>query len=541
MATAPSPTPPRPRRLRRALSWLGHRSNRSALVLSVLLGVAFAISSVYLARVQTLDEYRAIAVQLAHYAVQRTDRIREYTFQSFQALRAQGTTDPCSNASLALMRRLNYGSDLVVDIGYVRDGHLLCSTAGRHGAGIPLPAPDYLSPSGAELRLGVQLPFAGDARYTLSTLDGYTIILRAEWSEDVLGWMPDAGIAIGTLHPRSRKLLFSRGTLDAPLIDALSTTPPQVSEREHLVVLQGSPFDYVGFAVIPTRELQSRWHARALQMMQVGLLLGLLLAALVFWVMWRQTSMPAMIRTALRQDEFSMVYQPVVELATGRWVGLEALMRWHRPDGTMVSPDVFIPAAERSGQISALTAWVAERVLAETRALLQAEPQFHLAINVTGDDLLDGRFHARLSTLLQRHGVAASQLIGEITERVFMHTGQTGAQIHALRALGMRIAIDDFGTGYSSLAYLTRLELDYLKIDKTFVDPIGTGAVTANVVSHIIAMAQSLGLTMIAEGVETEAQADFLRAQGVQQAQGWLFARPMPIEEVRQHMAKGAT
>lgn len=276
-------------------------------------------------------------------------------------------------------------------------------------------------------------------------------------------------------------------------------------------------------------------------MMPVGLLLGLLLAALVFWVMWRQTSMPAMIRTALRQDEFSMVYQPVVELATGRWVGLEALMRWHRPDGTMVSPDVFIPAAERSGQISALTAWVAERVLTETRALLQADPQFHLAINVTGDDLLDGRFHARLSTLLQRHGVAASQLIGEITERVFMHTGQTGAQIHALRALGMRIAIDDFGTGYSSLAYLTRLELDYLKIDKTFVDPIGTGAVTANVVSHIIAMAQSLGLTMIAEGVETEAQADFLRAQGVQQAQGWLFARPMPIEEVRQHMAKGAT
>ena len=278
MAPPPTTTPPGPRRLRRALSWLGHRSNRSALALSVLLGVVFAVSSVYLARVQTLDEYRAIAVQLAHYAVQRTDRIREHTFHAFQVLRTQGTADPCANANLALMRRLSYGSDLVVDIGYVRDGRLLCSTAGRHGTGIPLPAPDYLSPSGAQLRLGVQLPFAGEARYTLSTLDGYTTIMRAEWSEDVLGWMPDAGIAIGTLHPRSRKLLFSRGALDAPLIDALSATPPRVNEHERLVVLQGSSFDYVGFAVIPTRELQSRWRARALQMMPVGLLLGLLLA-----------------------------------------------------------------------------------------------------------------------------------------------------------------------------------------------------------------------------------------------------------------------
>lgn len=526
--------------LRRLVSLLRHRSNRLAWMLALLLGVLFAGSAVYLARLQTLDEYRSIAVRLASYAVHRTDRIREYTFQVFETLQANAADHPCAESNLALMRRLSYGSDLVVDIGYVRDGRLLCSTSGLHGEGIPVGEPDYQSSSGAQLRLGVRLPFADDTLYALSTVGGYTAIMRTDWSEDVLGWMPDAGVAIGTLHPVSRKLLFSRGQIDAELLGILSGPASQVDERQHIMVLQRSSFDYVGFAVIPTRELQSRWRARALETMPVGLLIGLLLAVLVSWVTWRQASMPAMIRAALRQNELHMVYQPVVELSTGRWVGLEALIRWRRPDGSMVPPDVFIPVAERYGLIGALTAWVVQRVLSETRDLLMADPAFHVAINVAGDDLLNERFLHGLKALVARHGVAPSQLICEITERVFMDTAQVGGQVHELRALGMQVAIDDFGTGYSSLSCLTQLELDYLKIDKTFVDPIGTGSVTVHVVGHIIALAQSLQLRMIAEGVETQVQADYLRAQGVQLAQGWLFAKPMPFEEVHRQMQSRA-
>lgn len=206
-------------------------------------------------------------------------------------------------------------------------------------------------------------------------------------------------------------------------------------------------------------------------------------------------------------------------------------MRWTRPDGNCIAPDIFIAAAERSGQIRAVTQWMLRQVAKETQHLLKAYPgQLHLAVNLASDDLSDAGFVEHWQALLDEYQLPATQLIGEITERVFMDVEQTGAQIHALRNLGMGVAIDDFGTGYSSLSYLAQMEMDFLKIDKIFVTPIGTGAVTANVVPHIISLAQSLNLKMVAEGVETKEQADWLRQHGVQLGQGWLFARPMPIQ-----------
>ena len=172
-------------------------------------------------------------------------------------------------------------------------------------------------------------------------------------------------------------------------------------------------------------------------------------------------SMPALIRSALRRREFFLVYQPIVELESGRCVGAEALVRWRRADGTMVRPDHFIPVAEESGLIE-------------------------------------------------------------------------------IRALNVKIAIDDFGTGYSSLSYLENLPLDYLKIDKSFVDTMGGDAATSQVAPPIIEMARSLRLEMIAEGVETEAQAAFLRQRGVRYAQGYFFAKPMPFPEFASYFAASA-
>jgi sensor c-di-GMP phosphodiesterase-like protein len=175
---------------------------------------------------------------------------------------------------------------------------------------------------------------------------------------------------------------------------------------------------------------------------------------------------------------------------------------------------------------------VIRQVERDLGALLRQQPEFFVSINFAASDLTNPVVMDHLSRAIHDMGIPPANLHIEATERTFVHGDAARQQLQALRALGVSISIDDFGTGYSSLAYLTRLDVNCLKIDKTFVDPIGTGAVTASVIDHIIAMAQSLHLGMIAEGVETEAQRDYLLQRGVPMAQGWLFSRPLPARDL---------
>ncbi|HEX8784709.1 MAG TPA: EAL domain-containing protein, partial [Telluria sp.] len=213
-------------------------------------------------------------------------------------------------------------------------------------------------------------------------------------------------------------------------------------------------------------------------------------------------------------------------------VGVEALLRWRRSPSELVGPDVFIPIAEHNGLITQLTERVLDLVEADAGPYLAAHPNFHVGINLSPADLRSLAVTERIDTLLARSGIHPSNLMVEITERGFLDLASACSVIRALHTRGIEVAIDDFGTGYSSLSYLETLDLDYLKIDRSFIEAIGTGAPTSQVVSHIIAMARALGLTMIAEGIESEAQLEFLRANGVEFGQGWLFGQPVPFAEV---------
>ncbi len=243
-----------------------------------------------------------------------------------------------------------------------------------------------------------------------------------------------------------------------------------------------------------------------------------------------QLSLPSVLRAAAKRGEFYLEYQPVVELATKRWIGAEALVRWRRAGGEIVRPDTFIPIAEECGVITRITACVGEIVAADLPSLLQIDQEFFVAINLSAADLRSAETVELFRRMLNSSKAQPKNIAAEATERGFLQGKETSEILDAIRKQGIVVAIDDFGTGYSSLSCLQSLGLDVLKIDKSFVETIATDGVTSQVVPHIIDMAHSLKLFITAEGVETETQADFLRSRGVQFAQGWLFGKPMPIE-----------
>ena len=205
-------------------------------------------------------------------------------------------------------------------------------------------------------------------------------------------------------------------------------------------------------------------------------------------------------------------------------------MRWKRGD-TILSPASFIPLAEEIGIITLITGNVIDMVSRDLPRFLSIDPAFYVSVNMTASDLKSAGIVDRLDDLLRLSGASPRNIVVEATEHGLIK-GPGFQAISKLRAQGFRVAIDDFGTGYSNLSTLQELELDLLKIDKAFVDTIGEDGAGSNLVLHVIEIARSLHLQIVAESVETEAQARFLVGLGVEYAQGWLFGRPVPIDDL---------
>jgi len=242
-----------------------------------------------------------------------------------------------------------------------------------------------------------------------------------------------------------------------------------------------------------------------------------------------RVSLESDLRQALKRDEFDLHYQPVFDLAEGRLVGAEALLRWESPGRDPIGPDTFVPLAEGNGLIVPLGEWVLQRAIADLRGWDQAGLILEtLSVNVSTIQFRASGFLEQIQLMLNQHPYLKSRLVLEITESVFMDGyGEAGKALDRLRKQGVGIAIDDFGTGYSSLSYLKRFPVDNIKIDRSFVRDVTSDPDDAALCDAIIAMAHHLGLQVIAEGVETDLQQQFLRDSGCDLAQGYLLGRPM--------------
>ncbi|MBX2831805.1 MAG: EAL domain-containing protein [Rhodospirillales bacterium] len=246
------------------------------------------------------------------------------------------------------------------------------------------------------------------------------------------------------------------------------------------------------------------------------------------------------LREALTHNQFELYYQPKVDLRTNRISGLEALIRWNQPGRGYISPMQFIPVAEETGLIGKIGEWVIREVCRQIAEWdEQSIPRLPIAINLSPRQLIEGRITETISRILSETGTPAARIILEVTETVMMQEIKKSAAIlDELRHLGLQIAVDDFGTGYSSLAYLKRLPINSIKIDRSFVRDVTIDSDDAAITKTIIAMGHNLGLRVVAEGVETTEQMDFLRESDCDEVQGFLIATPQPPAEIAQHILR---
>jgi diguanylate cyclase (GGDEF)-like protein len=251
-------------------------------------------------------------------------------------------------------------------------------------------------------------------------------------------------------------------------------------------------------------------------------------------------AMEAALRRACELGEFELHYQPKVDLRSGRVAGAEALLRWQRPGHGLVAPSEFVPLLEENGLIVPVGAWIVDEACMLAARWSRMVPGLNIAVNVASRQFGDEYFQQMVEQAMARHGILPGMLGLEVTETALMDdTERTASVLAALRQVGVKVAIDDFGTGHSSLAYLKHFPVDTLKIDKSFIDGIASDPGDAGLVDGILGMARSLGLQVVAEGVETDAQLACLERRRCDQIQGFYFSRPLPATKFEALLREG--
>jgi sensor c-di-GMP phosphodiesterase-like protein len=508
---------------------LAAMSRRALVALYAALGLAAALvpvaASLYLSWANALETERAALQRFAREAIVRTDRV-VVEGRAVLARLAQSTAARCSPEHIRLMRNAAFGARYIREVRHVAGGQVRCTAGGPLELPVPGGAPDFVSPRGYRIWFAVAGGATPDERFLAAEYGDHSLLIDPAHLVDVLTGDPDRRLAVLAVEGLRPLALLNDPPLAAVRAVYAGTGPaPLLHSAAH-----SDELPIVAIAVESRDQLAAAWRRQAAVVLPLGLAGGLALALGVRSLARRRFSLAGDLRAAVAGREFIVHYQPLVALADGRCVGAEALVRWRRWDGEMVPPELFIPAAEQEGLIQPITDQVIGRVVADLGPLLARSPDLHVAVNIAACDLLTERVADVIARSVAGTGVKPAQIALEATERGFIDANSARVVIERLRIIGHAVAIDDFGTGYSSLSYLQSFRVDALKIDKAFVDAIGAGAATSGVIDHIIAMAKELGLAIVAEGVETAVQADYLRARGVDIGQGYHFSRPLPPE-----------
>lgn len=280
--------------------------------------------------------------------------------------------------------------------------------------------------------------------------------------------------------------------------------------------------------------LYSLWFYQALL-----IILTLLISYIFYYIVKsssnNQYSFHGILKKAIKNNEFFPVYQPIFDNVNKKFAGAEILLRWQDNQDEIILPDFFIAEAENSGLIIPITLQITEMVFQETASILKTHPEFLLSLNISTSHFTDKLFFKTFYEQIEKYNISPHNIIIEITERDLLDKNDIAliAKMTELIQLGYSLAIDDFGTGHATISYIQHFPFNYLKIDKIFVQAIGTKAITESLINTIISMATDLNLIIIAEGVESIEQYHYLAENNVQFLQGWYFSRDLPIEQLK--------
>ncbi|WP_338521781.1 EAL domain-containing protein [Pseudomonas batumici] len=500
----------------------------AALLLSGSLGVAM-----HQARQNESEQMNAQGERFLERLEQLFGQLRE----GLDRLEAQPLRD-CSPAMTETLQQLSFNYRFIYQAFYV-DAVQSCSNRPRQDAQVTSRAPDIRGPTysywlntSTEPNDNLAALMLGRGQFRVSTSRGHL--------SDVVELPPGASLLV----------VVDRGRRAIPVLGPAQSWPPlgwSEKKRDPLVItpseliyrMPSQTPEYQLVMVAPRESVPLPLDPLWWWLLAVSLLIACCIGGLTLQLARQRQSLNGELQGALRRGEFQVLYQPIFELASRHCVGAEALIRWRRPDGTLTSPDLFIPLAEDTGQIRQITDFVLQRLLDQLGQLLRANPQLYISVNLAACDVMVPRIGVVIADLLRAHRVSARQIAFEVTERGLIDVLVARDNLQALRDAGHQVLIDDFGTGYCSLAYLQTLPVDCLKIDKAFIDALGHDAASSGVAPHIIRMAHALHLRVIAEGIESEQQAVLLSSEGVNYGQGWLFAQALTAVQFVELITRG--
>jgi sensor c-di-GMP phosphodiesterase-like protein len=453
------------------------------------------------------------------------------TVKALDDLAARGV-DSCRASHIEALRQTTFATTPVKELSVVAaDGRTLCTDIGNQPEQRTIVSSEPLAAGSRTLlevvRLGgqprqwlrIRRPGAGAA-------NGLAALIPA------LLFVPQVSTAGGPLSFHARTLTAS-GTVVAE-----AGRGAAAAADGDLIVTEFASRHYPLRTVITASHgglAGSQRDLRALGTIASGLLAIFILALSVLLPRRDRTNPVADIERAMKAGEFVPYFQPIVDIRSGRLRGAEVLIRWRKPDGTIVPPASFIPLAESSGLIIELTRGLMRRVCQDAGALLGARPHMKIGFNLTAQHVANEAIVDDVRAIFKKSQVRLSQVVLEVTERQpIVNLTETRRVIAALQGLGVKVAIDDVGTGHSGLSYMLKLGVDIIKIDKMFIDSIGTDRNSNAIIETLIDLAQNMRMDVIAEGVESFEQVLHLRELGIRAAQGFVFSPPLPASAFMQ-------